>query len=612
MLRHITTAFAVCTLELFSHAQVFDGTTSTNPLGQTVTVSLPAGFYKTPPASEWPVVQETDATASERKEQRNDFNHHAVTNEAALLETDGALQTDYMKGGGHAPLVNFNGQNGSGVPPDPTGAAGPNHFVQAVNLSYKVYSKTGGSMSGSLALSSLWPGSQNAGDPIVLYDRHADRWFISQFNFQPNRMLIAVSETADPLGAYYTYSYTFSQFPDYPKFSVWWDGYYFTSNSNKTAVAFERTKMLAGDPTAQMIALTAPGNGSNGFTSVLPADADGPLPPNGTPCYFFNLEDNAWGNPTDRIHVYEMTTDWVTPSNTTVLSTQTLTTASFVTALGSGFDNIAQPGTTQKLDAVSEILYFRAQHTRWTNYNSMVLCHVVDAGGDQAAMRWYELRDANDGVWTIHQQGTYDPDDGNRWMGSIAMDDQGNIGMAYSHNDPSNAIQSGVRYTGRYATDPLGQMTVSEGTAITGIAAQTGVNRYGDYGHMSMDPDGTTFWFTGEYLGAGGITRTRIFSFDLANSIGIAEHPTEATTAQLEVLLSAGLLEVSLSGLASNDALELSLIGIDGKEVLARTVEPAGKAWHGPVDVHDLARGVYFVRFTKTGFQKVERIVIAK
>ncbi len=179
--------------------------------------------------------------------------------------------------------------------PDPTGAAGPDRYVQAVNTAFRVYQKTGTPDGISSSLSSLWSGSDNLGDPIVMYDRHADRWFISQFNSGPNRMLLAVSETPDPRGAYFTYEYTFSQFPDYPKFSIWWDGYYMTSNSNKTAVVFERSRMLTGDPTARMIALSAPSVINSGFTSVLPADADGDLPPTGTPCYFFNIEDNTLG-----------------------------------------------------------------------------------------------------------------------------------------------------------------------------------------------------------------------------------------------------------------------------------------------------------------------------
>ena len=79
-----------------------------------------------------------------------------------------------------------------------------------------------------------------------------------------------------------------SSFPDYPKYSTWWDGYYMSSNSSNTAVVFERDKMLAGDPTAQMVALSLPSVQHGGFRCPLPSDADGPLPPNGTPCYFFH------------------------------------------------------------------------------------------------------------------------------------------------------------------------------------------------------------------------------------------------------------------------------------------------------------------------------------
>ena len=155
-------------------------------------------------------------------------------------------------------------------------------------------------------------------------------------------------------------------------------------------------------------------------------------------------------------------------------------------------------------------------------------------------------------------------------------------------------------------------MTVSEQTAITGSAAQTGLNRYGDYAHMSIDPDGTTFWFTGEYLGTGGNTRTRIFSFDLANSIGIEEAATETTSSQLDVIQANGALQVSLTGLASDDALRFSLIGIDGKEVMGNAVQPSGKRWSATVDVRHLSSGVYFVRLSRSGSQKVERIVIAQ
>ena len=102
--------------------------------------------------------------------------------------------------------------------PDPSGAAGPNHYVQAVNTSYRVFNKDGSAIpQATFSLSSLWPGSTNEGDPIVMYDRHADRWFISQFQFNPNKILIAISETNDPTGSYYAYSFTLSQFSGLPE-----------------------------------------------------------------------------------------------------------------------------------------------------------------------------------------------------------------------------------------------------------------------------------------------------------------------------------------------------------------------------------------------------------
>lgn len=588
-------------------------TTALNRLGQEVTTILPAGFQHTAPMRTWPVVDDDERDLSEKREVRNEMSRHAVVNPDALpKDGDPALQQAVAYRMGRMPIVGWNGQSGSGYPPDPTGAAGPNHYVQAVNTAYRVYSKSGSSMGGPFNLSTLWPGSTNEGDPIVLYDKHADRWFISQFQSSPNRILIAVSETPDPLGSYYTYSYTFTQFPDYPKYSVWWDGYYMTSNSNKTAVVFDRTKMLAGDASAAMVALTAPGASNSGFRCVLPADADGDLPPAGTPCYFFNLEDDAWsGVATDRIKVYEMNVDWTTTSNTTVLLSRTLNTAAFDTDFGSGYDNISQPNTTQKLDGIPDVLYFRAQHTRWVGYNSVVLCHLTDVNGsDRAGIRWYELRDANDGNWNIHQQGTWSPDAANRWLASIAMDANGNIGLAYSCTDPANNVYAGLRYTGRYANDPLGQMTVQETVAQAGGGAQTGLNRYGDYAHMSVDPNGTTFWFTGEYLSTSGQPRTRIFSFDLENSVGMADRT--APSAALTAMLDGRSLTVQLTGAPADGPLQFDIIALDGRTVRNERIVSSGGSWRTTLDLSDLAPAVYFVRVGNAVFQRAQRIVIAR
>lgn len=583
--------------------------TTTNSLGQTVTVAKATRFMKTPPMSEWPAVNENDKREADRREVDQRRPLPEVTAPRFENEPDGAMQIAEARRVLKSPILNVNGQSGSGLPPDPTGAAGTDRYLQAVNTSFRAFLKTNGQGSGAAHnLSYLWAGSSDMGDPIVLYDRHADRWFISQFDTPPNKVLIAVSETNNPSGAYYAYEFTLSQFPDYPKYSVWWDGYYMTSNSNKTAVVFEREQMLAGNPDARMIALSAPNVINSGFTSVLPADADGDLPPAGTPCYFFNLEDNSWGAPADRIKIYAMTTDWNTTSYTAVALHQTLNTAAFDPWLYSGWDNISQPGTSQRLDAGLGIFSFRAQHTRWSDHNSVMLCNAVDAGSNHCAIRWYELRDANDGNWSIYQQGTWNPDGADRFYGSIAMDHNGNIGLGYSCADADNNVFVGLRYTGRLASDPLGEMTFSEVNVVSGTAAQTSANRFGDYSHMSLDPDGQTFWFTGEYIGSGGSPRTRIFSFSLG-SVGMEDVAASAPEFGINAFQQGSSIVVNVHGATSAALSTVEVIGLDGKRALVKDLETLGGTATARLDASTLAQGVWFVRVLNGGRQSVQRIL---
>ncbi len=603
---------AAITLPMFLSAQiqVQENRTVVNALGQTIKVSS-SPMVRTGPLRDKPALEESDLPPAVRRHSRNEaLMHTYLVPDGRTKVEDPALQRSAPSRMDRAPIEEWQAQTGNGAPPDPTGAAGPNHYVQCVNSSCRVYTKTGTGMGGAFSLNSLFPGQSGLGDPIVLYDRHADRWFISQM--KNNGVSIAISETNDPTGDYFAYNFTLDAFPDYPKFSIWWDGYYMTSNSSNTALVFEREKMLLGQ-TAQMEDLSAPSLIA-GFRSVLPADADGDLPPAGTPCYFFNLEDNGWGAPADRIKIYEMHTDWVNIANTEITVSMTLNTVPFDTNFGSGFSNISQPGTTQKLDAVAQIFYFRAPHLRFVGHSSVVLCHVVDVNGaNRAGVRWYELRDANDGNWYIYQQGTWAPDAAHRWMASIAMDNQGNIGLGYSHTDPAATLYPGLRFTGRYASDPLGYMTLPEQVIIAGGGAQTGFDRYGDYSHMSLDPNGTTFWHTGEYLTSGGAQRTRIASFDLVQTVGLDEVSRVSTIGtELQAIIQGDQLLVSAMGLPEDGALALDLIAMDGRTLLSQAVQPTSTHWNGAFDIAALPPSAYFVRLGRAGFQKVQRIVLTR
>lgn len=425
------------------------------------------------------------------------------------------------------PVQSWAGQSSALYPLDPSGAAGPNHYVQIINsTTFTVYDKTGTILL-SGALGSLWtPATSNDGDPLVLYDKGADRWIMTQFGVTGNKIYIAISQTNDPTGAYYTYTYTSPAFPDYLKFSVWQDGYYMTSNqSPKKVFCFERIAMLAGIPTARSLYTTFSPPSGAGFNVPLPGDSgDGVLAAPGTPCPIFIFSDNGWGGIyTDAVKVYQMAVDWVPATPTGVITLAgDISTAAFDASYDTNWNDCPQPGTTAKLDGIGGTLMFRAQWKTWSGYNSVVLNWAVKISTTQRSIKWCELRqDQSTGIWTLYQEGIYAPDAATRWLGSIAMDDNGSIALCYLKSD-ATSIYPSLCYTGRTSSDPLGTLPLTEVLVQAGLSSQTSNNRSGDYSDTWLDPDGVTFWHTGEYIGAGGNEKTQIYSFQITSGTPVA------------------------------------------------------------------------------------------
>ncbi len=435
--------------------------------------------------------------------------------------TDPASVQKYFGARGvKGPVVNVDGVgNVNGVyPPDTDGDVGPNHYFQMINLSFAIYDKAGIKLYGPAANATLWAGfpgpwqGHNDGDPIVLYDEQADRWLASQFAVQTSNgksyQMVAISETGDPLGSWYRYAFEFDYFNDYPKIGVWIDGYYASfhmfGNSNFVGsgfAAFERDKMLVGDPDAQMIYF---GQYSSKF-GFLPCDLDGDPPPEGTPAYFVGI--NNWSN--HNMEIYRFTTDWETPSNSSYVLEETLVPDAF----NSNISGISQPGTGNQLDALENMLMFRLPFRHFDDYNVMLATHSVKVGST-VGVRWYEMRDTGFGWW-FYQQGTYLPDSDNRWMGSIAMSANGNIAIGYSVS--SSSVYPSIRVAGRTPDAPFGEMNIAEIEIVPGGSSQNGISRWGDYSCMSADPtNDSTFWFTTEYMKTSG-WGTRICSFDFSD-----------------------------------------------------------------------------------------------
>jgi hypothetical protein len=458
------------------------------------------------------------------------------------------------------PTRNFPGIEATGfIPPDVSGDVGPNHYIQMVNAAFLIFDKTGTRLTNTLAINSLWVNetgvcnTTNRGDPIVLYDHLADRWMLSQFAFDlnsnnrpmaPYHECIAISRTADPVtGGWFLYDFEVhtTKFNDYPKFGVWPDAYYMSANQdgsggNTGAWAFDRAQMLNGAAaTFVYFDVTA-----DNF--LLPSDLDGATaPPAGAPNYFARFQD---GTP-DQLEVFQFHVDWTTPSNSTFTGPQSITTAAFDPTVCNGFlqseECIPQPGTTQGLASIPDRLMWRLQYRNFGTHETLVANHTVDADNtDHAGVRWYELRRTGGG-WSIFQQSTYAPDATHRWMGSIAMDKDGNIALGYSVS--SNVISPSIRYAGRLAADPLGTLPQGEYTLTNGVGVQTRCQstsdpnfcrgRWGDYSTMSVDPvNDCTFWYTQEFIPASGDWETSIGAFRFCNTAPVARAGGPYTTVE--------------------------------------------------------------------------------
>lgn len=450
-----------------------------------------------------------------------------------------------------AVILNFDGIPFPGVgcncaPPDTNGAVGQTQYLQIVNEGYQVFNKaTGSSVLGPRSISSVWTGfgglceTSGRGDPVVLYDHLADRWIISQFAGSTGGPVtdecVAVSTTADATGTYNRYGFHLgTNFFDYPHLSVWPDGYYMSMNVFNAAgtaylgpqpFAFNRTKMLAGLP-ATFISPVGPLGGS--VDPFLPADLDGPtLPPAGAPNTFvgFPGQTSSQNYTTYHFHV-----DFTTPSNSTFTTFATPPAAGYTALCPTSRACVPQKGVaaSSSLDGIGDRLMFRLAYRNFGTHESVVGTYNVSAGG-VAGLRWFELRNVTAGPVTVYQESTYQPDSTWRWMGSAAMDGQGNLAIGFSAS--SSTINPQLRYAARLATDPLNILAQGEAHLFDGVGSQSGTgSRWGDYSSLTVDPvDDNTFWFTSEYYSTTATFnwRTRIGSFKVTSS---APTPTPTPT----------------------------------------------------------------------------------
>jgi len=507
-----------------------------NELGQTVYEIRASHFDVSPPWSEMASAPSTAHEKGGEAEDANEPSSNPLLPEARIPRSDlpdPVVQVAVPpRESLAAATTGFNflgvGING-GSPSDSNGSVGNNQFVEIVNTRYQVWSlnrttMTATSVLGPVAINTLWAGfggqceTQNAGDPIVLYDKTAKRWLISQFS--SNFQCVAVSTSSNATGTYARYAFAMpgGLFGDYPHFGVWPPSAYymmahgFGGQFNAIFTAMDRTKMLAGNATATQLTILDPNEGGH-----MPADLDGDaLPPTVAPGIFVSLHD-------DGMYIYRMKVSFGGAGSAS-RTLQAIVPIAPATAACGGGTCLPQPGTSQLLDALSDRLMFRAAYRNFIDHESLVVSHAVDPSvpGVVSGVRWYDIRlsgapDATCPTYPcMYQQGTIAdvPGGRSRWMSSLAMDSAENILVGYTTTGTANGIDNhSLRYTGRAKSDPPGTMTAPETTIVTGTANNTAHSRWGDYSSMSIDPfDDCTFWYVGQFYSLQNSWSTRVAS----------------------------------------------------------------------------------------------------
>jgi len=434
---------------------------------------------------------------------------------------------------------------GAGWPPDTNGDVGPTYYIQTVNTSIGVFNKNGSRVA-AFTFDTFFDGTgtpcdaSNQGDPVALYDAQSGRWIISDFawsNFTsgPYYQCIAVSKSADPLsGGWWMYGFraddaSHPYLNDYPKLGVWSDGIYMSANmfdilnprgsasyKGVRVWALNRDDLVSGAPLNSVIF-----DLGSSYFSLLPSNYRGAQPPAGTPAFFASISSS-----TTNMMLWKFQVDWANPGNSTLGGPINIPIANFSQPSG----QVPQLGSSETLDSLGDRLMMQLQYRNLNGVESLWATHSVASGG-VIGIRWYEIRNLS-GTPSVYQQSTYQPDSLYRWMGSLAVDGQGNMAVGYSVS--SSSTYPGIRYAGRLAGDPLNTLGQSETSLIAGSGSQSGgYNRWGDYSAMTVDPvDDCTFWYTTEYYETTGNNwQTRIGSFQFPGCGGSVPSPTPGPTA---------------------------------------------------------------------------------
>ena len=403
------------------------------------------------------------------------------------------------------PSLDYN--DGSGVPPDPELAAGPNHLIAAVNSSFAIYNKSGSLVGGPYEFGAFMNSNPNCNafnfDPNAIYDEQANRYILG-IDVDGYYYCLAVSATANPLGAWHIYAFhvaSGAEFFDYPHAGVGDD--YIFAGANIFTSSFLESRVYAFDK-ADMYA----GNPADWASRDLPTTEDTPIPLNlhgwaqgtwNSGAYHYFITDYNYNGSTYRVW------RWSNPlsSAPAAVGVANLQTATGVTG-GYPID-APQQGSTAKLQAND----YRPHDFEYRNgfawFVTTIACNP--GSGTVNCLRWAKI---NPVTAAVADAGVLSTNGQHRIFGNLAVNSCGDMVVGYTKT--SSAMYPGVFAAGREDGDPAGTLQPElqlQAGALTYTAFDGSPHRWGDYTGMTIDPDGQTFWYLGEYSKNTGTTNGR-------------------------------------------------------------------------------------------------------
>ncbi len=427
--------------------------------------------------------------------------------------------------------------SGTVVPPDPEMSAGPNHLIAVVNIAFEIYDKSGTSLVGPATLASFFSslGGTNCAlpfDPNTVYDEKADRFMIAA-DGNGNAYCVGVSQTNDPTGAWWLYEFPTNvggNFFDYPHAGIGDDAIYMGANMfNSITFAFVEGRVWALDKAAMYA-----GGAASSVSQAIAATDSTPQPvnlhgfaqgtwPSSGPHYI--LADRNFNGQTYELY------SWNDPfgSNTfTDLTTFNLPATHGVT-VGQAIVNIQPiPGQTIEGNDARPLDFEYRNGSGWTAMT--VSCNP--GGGTVNCIQWAEIDLSTP---ALVQTGVFASSGQYRYFPDVAANHCNDAAVGYTKS--SSSVFPAVWATGRESNDTPGTMQ-AEVQLKTGELVYSSFDgaplRWGDYSGMTIDPDGLTFWYFGEYSKNNGNANA-----NWGNYISSMSYPN-CTTASIELQKTVG------------------------------------------------------------------------